>query len=218
MRMIKSLDIPFESSLSRLSPIEQVSQILDGVEKNEISNVPWLQFSYKPDCAFAIAHSGDCIFLKFFVVEKSVKARYNQPNDPVYQDSCVEFFISFNGTEYYNFEFNAIGTCYLAHGVPGNGRVLADIKVIEKIKTGFKIESYTDGVKWELTAVIPVETFNYNNLQNLGSINATANFYKCGDELPVPHFITWAPVEAEKPNFHLPQFFGNIHFAAAGEI
>ena len=217
MRMIKSLDIPFESSLNNLSSVDQVSRVLDVIVKNEIGNVPWSEFSYKPDCRFAIAHSGSSIFLKFFVTEKNVKARYNQANDPVYQDSCVEFFISFNGTQYYNFEFNAIVTCYLAYGVPGNGRILADVDTIKKVKTGFMIESHAEGVKWELTASIPVEVFTYDNFHTLQSIHATANFYKCGDELPVPHFITWAPIEAEKPNFHLPQFFGNIHFADAAK-
>jgi hypothetical protein len=37
-----------------------------------------------------------------------------------------------------------------------------------------------------------------------------ANFYKCGDELSVPHYISWAPIEAEKPNFHRPDCFGKM--------
>ena len=39
-----------------------------------------------------------------------------------------------------------------------------------------------------------------------------ANFYKCADATSHPHWITWAPVEFPRPNFHLPEFFGEIVF------
>jgi hypothetical protein len=37
-----------------------------------------------------------------------------------------------------------------------------------------------------------------------------ANFYKCGDETPEPHFLSWNPIDLPKPNFHVPQFFGQL--------
>ncbi len=39
-----------------------------------------------------------------------------------------------------------------------------------------------------------------------------ANFYKCGDELQTPHFLSWNPIEIEKPDFHRPDFFGTLRF------
>ena len=36
------------------------------------------------------------------------------------------------------------------------------------------------------------------------------NFYKCGDETPVPHFGMWSPVDNETPDFHRPEFFGEL--------
>ena len=39
-----------------------------------------------------------------------------------------------------------------------------------------------------------------------------ANLYKCGDKLCSPHFLSWSKVELEKPNFHSPQFFGELTF------
>ncbi|MCK7536290.1 MAG: carbohydrate-binding family 9-like protein [Marinilabiliales bacterium] len=35
-----------------------------------------------------------------------------------------------------------------------------------------------------------------------------ANFYKCGDKLSNPHFVTWNPVGTEKPDYHRPEYFG----------
>jgi hypothetical protein len=37
-----------------------------------------------------------------------------------------------------------------------------------------------------------------------------ANFYKCGDELQVPHFLSWNPIGVETPDFHRPEFFGKL--------
>ncbi len=39
-----------------------------------------------------------------------------------------------------------------------------------------------------------------------------ANFYKCGDKLRTPHFLSWNKIEIEKPDFHRPDFFGELHF------
>jgi hypothetical protein len=39
-----------------------------------------------------------------------------------------------------------------------------------------------------------------------------ANFYKCGDELQTPHFLSWNPIEIDQPDFHRPDFFGTLEF------
>ena len=39
-----------------------------------------------------------------------------------------------------------------------------------------------------------------------------ANFYKCGDELQTPHFLSWNPIQIEQPDFHRPDFFGTLEF------
>ena len=36
------------------------------------------------------------------------------------------------------------------------------------------------------------------------------NFYKCGDETDYPHFGMWNPVGTEKPDFHRPEYFGEL--------
>ena len=39
-----------------------------------------------------------------------------------------------------------------------------------------------------------------------------ANFYKCGDMLSVPHYVTWNPVGTPKPDYHRPEYFGELKF------
>ena len=37
-----------------------------------------------------------------------------------------------------------------------------------------------------------------------------ANFYKCGDKTAHPHYLSWSPIHTEKPDFHRPEFFGEL--------
>ena len=63
---------------------------------------------------------------------------------------------------------------------------------------------------WEVALVIPVSTFFMHDVARLDGRVMRANFYKCGDKLPVPHFVSWAPIVTDRPNFHCPEFFGEV--------
>ena len=39
-----------------------------------------------------------------------------------------------------------------------------------------------------------------------------ANFYKCGDRLKQQHYLSWNPIDLPRPNFHCPEFFGELTF------
>jgi hypothetical protein len=53
----------------------------------------------------------------------------------VHEDSCVEFFISFEeDSSYYNLEINCIGTCLFGYGKGKDEREMVDPVVIRKIK------------------------------------------------------------------------------------
>ena len=45
-----------------------------------------------------------------------------------------------------------------------------------------------------------------------GTKDSKANFYKCGDNMPQKHYLSWHPIEIEKPNFHRPDHFGTLYF------
>lgn len=214
---MKTLEVPFFRSVNKDSPLREASPILDKLEKNPIENTPWPAYPYKPEVYFTIAHHNDCIFIKFFVSENATRALYKKPNDPVYKDSCVEFFIALNDEkEYYNFEFNSIGTCLLGFGSEKTNRRLLPEEIIAKIR---HYETMTNGdteknwVNWELTLMIPTEVFIYHENVFLRGMTCRANFFKCGDELPEPHFLTWSNIKAETPDFHLPEFLGTMYFA-----
>jgi hypothetical protein len=192
--------------------IEAVSLRLNGLERHELKMVPWSAYSYKPAVYFSIAHNNRDIFLKYYVTETDIRANTSAINGSVWEDSCVEFFISFDDKGYYNLEINCIGTALVGFGPERSGRVLLAEQLIKKIRFETSIKNNADQFQWELVLIIPSEIFLHHSFSSLKDITARANFYKCGDALPRPHFISWAPIEAQSPNFHLPQFFGMLVF------
>jgi hypothetical protein len=60
--------------------------------------------------------------------------------------------------------------------------------------------------------MIPIVAFSENKIQTLSGETCRGNFFKCGDDLPEPHFVAWNNVNAPSPNFHVPECFGEILF------
>ncbi|MDQ3291092.1 MAG: carbohydrate-binding family 9-like protein [Bacteroidota bacterium] len=215
---MNKLEVPFLPLLDKNSSIEEVSAELDSLEKNIIDNIPWPVYSYKPSVKFALGYSNECLFIKFYVAEEAIRAKFRNINDPVYKDSCVEFFISFNEEEkYYNLEFNCLGTCRLGFGEGRENRTLVPEALIRKIRHSVSLQktALPNGnqvTSWELTLIIPAEVFPYHEILSFKGIRARGNFYKCGDELPRPHYLTWNNINAAEPNFHLPEYFGEVQF------
>jgi hypothetical protein len=66
--------------------------------------------------------------------------------------------------------------------------------------------------RWALTMAIPLETFFHHEIGDLRGKSFRANFYKCGDKLSNPHYVTWNPIGTEKPDYHRPEHFGKLKF------
>jgi hypothetical protein len=191
---------------------------LDTLEKNKMNCVNWPEtYPYLPDVYFSIAHNNQSILLKFFVEERFVRALVAEDNGEVWTDSCVEFFIGLDETGYYNFEFNCIGTALLGFRKEKEHCVHADKKImnhiIRKPSLGKHPFPEKEGIRrWELSLQIPVSSFFKHRIQSLSGVSAKANFYKCGDKLSLPHFVSWNPIHSPSPNFHLEAFFGDLVF------
>jgi hypothetical protein len=197
--------------------MESISTVLDKLDRHTIQKLPWPEFSYRPDVSFAIAHTDNGILLKYFVKEKAIRVMYHEDNSPVHEDSCVEFFIAFDhDEEYYNLEFNCAGTCLLGFGKNATQRSLIGVDVIQKIKRFSAIKNdlngSSDAFSWELAVMIPAEVFVYHQIASLKGKRYRVNFYKCGDKLPEPHFLSWQDMKTAAPDFHMTEFFGEAYF------
>ena len=194
---------------------QALTHVQTGRYRQEHAN--WVP-SGKVQVQFDIVHDGSSIFLKYFVRENQVRAVNRAFNSPVWEDSCVEFFLSLDGGDhYYNFEFNAIGTVLGGYGRDKNSRDRLPVEVLEKIETNPSlgrevIENLEEETSWTLEVKLPVSALCHSKIKDLSGVKATANFYKCGDRLKEPHFISWKPVLSETPNIHQPQYFGKLEF------
>jgi hypothetical protein len=182
-----------------------------------INTINWPDYGYQPKVRFKIAHTGNEILLKYQVAEKYILAMETHTNGDVYKDSCVEFFISLDGKNYYNFEFNCIGTVHIGYGSGRKNRKPVPVKLAEKINTKSSLgnqpfEEKKGNFNWEMMIRIPLETFVFDEIDSFNRLKATANFYKCGDETSEPHFLTWNPVDTKNPDYHRPESFGKVVF------
>lgn len=200
-----------------LQDLNKLDSQLSKLEAHKIANINWQEYPYLPSVQFQIAHNGTHIALKYSVQEQYLRAVAQEANGPVWEDSCCEFFISFDSKNYYNLETNCIGTKLLGYGAPGTERAHAALPVIEKIRTQSSlgteaIEAQEGNFDWNMLVVIPVESFYGSDIKELSGTEATANFYKCGDKTPKMHFVSWNPINLPQPMFHCPEFFGKIVF------
>lgn len=191
-----------------------LKQQLQSLEWHIVDYVNWPDsYPYKPGVAFQIGYTADEVVLHFAVEENFVKAQYVRPNEAVFEDSCVEFFISFDQKNtYYNIEFNVLGTGLIGYG-PADKTQRNRLKAeqIEQVSTASSVVQVDGKKRWNMVMLIPLATFQLEG-KDLAGVKAHANFYKCGDMLPEPHFISWQPIHFPKPNFHKPEFFGEIQF------
>jgi len=211
------LNVPCLNNGIENTRMEDISFVLDKLERHTIQKLPWPEYSYQPKVSFAIGHTDNGILLKYFVNEKAIRVVHHEDNSPVHEDSCVEFFIAFDDDEeYYNLEFNCAGTCLLGFGKNASERKLIGVDVIRKIKRYSAIKKSLNGnsdtFTWELSVMIPADVFVFHQINSFKGKRYRVNFYKCGDKLPEPHFLSWQDMKTAEPDFHMTEFFGEAYF------
>lgn len=185
-----------------------------------VANYLWLDNGCRPKVEARLGYSAKFLYVRFDVWERRVKARFTRFQDPVYKDSCVEFFVDAfpdTGKGYLNFEANALGTFLIAFGPDRHHRTplartdLRGFAVSSSIKR--PVDGDIPGGRWALAYRIPLGVFRKVYGREIRSgVRAAANFYKCGDETETPHYGAWSPVRTPQPDFHRPEFFGTLIF------
>lgn len=201
--------------------IEAIPALLDQerVAFEPITCVNWAEYPYAPEAKFRIAHTGRHILLNYVVTEASVRAMAGADNESVWEDACVEFFSIPQTADgiYYNVECNCVGQILMAAGAKREGREPAPQAVIDTIERWCSLgrEGFAERIgvcTWQVVLRIPCSAYFKHHLTDLSGITMRANFYKCGDKLQTPHFLSWNPIKLPSPNFHCPPFFGEVTF------
>ena len=218
--MSKSLKV-VKNSLPKGVEMEEVIKYFKrrSVASNALDCVNWAEYPYRPRVSFKIAHNGDEIFLQFKVVERGVRGtfEYDFGSEP-WTDSCVEFFMTPDPAkpDYYNVEMTCIGHGTFACGPDRGHRHNFDDSVINRIRRVASLGSkrlVRQGGRqcWSLTLAIPFDIYGLDGAVVSGK-TLRANFYKCGDNMPTPHFVSWSPIGCPQPDFHRPEYFGELVF------
>lgn len=184
----------------------------------QIDTYRWLDGGYEPHAEARLAFlPGYGFALRMSCVERSPRAVYSGYNEPVYTDSCLEFFAAWaegsptRDRRYMNMEMNARGTLLSCLGTDRHARVpVRDI-------TGGSIPDVRGEIlpdRWFVTAGIPAtllgKVYGSDPAVFMPGYSFRGNFYKCGDETAVPHYGMWNPVCTDKPDFHRPEYFGDF--------
>ena len=174
--------------------------------------------SYEPKVEAKLCYSDEYLLVYFRTYEDEITARFTKTNDPVHKDSCVELFLNPFPNEtnkYINFEINPIGTIHVGFGALGS-RSNLPIEEIESIKIITSVQAPVVGEygseSWKVYCQIPISLFEKYYEKSFNPRLASGNFYKCGDETKHEHYGMWNQVDAPKPNFHLPECFGDFIF------
>lgn len=183
-----------------------------------VSNNNWAKdYPYAPEVSVEVKHDSATMTLLFKVREQYTKAEIKETNGRVWTDSCVEFFISFGDEGYYNLETTCAGVELLgfkdSEGVTTHApESLIDSILKKGTYVGNSFPEKEGDNSWQIEIQIPCSAFFHHKLESFDGIKARGNFFKCGDDLSHPHFLSWSPIDTPKPNFHVPQFFGDIEF------
>ena len=208
---MKTFKAQYIADVQNLSD-EALREALAGIEPQAIDCVNWNEFPYAPSVNFKLVYSDKAIAVMFEVSEKHVRAAAMESNGPVWEDSCVEFFImTSDGKHYINIEMNCVGTILAARRTSRHDAVHFSEDKLSAIRhfTSLPhepIDAREEGQSWWAVEVIPFESLGFEQKPK----SLRANLYKCGDKCDTPHFLSWSPIGLPQPDFHCPDFFGKI--------
>ena len=215
---MKTLRIPL---LQNLEEQDLDTAIELGGQTFRVDNVNWpAEFPYAPLCAGRIARTEESLVVDFRVSGLDLRVQNLADRGNIWEDSACEFFVQVPGSdEYINFEVNAAGRLLSCRGANRNDRKplpdealarIVRITAVDGLNVTDPID-YTGGLwNWRVMLVIPFEVIGVD--PDALPAKLRGNFYKCGDLTAHPHFASWAPIGTGNPDFHRPEFFGELEF------
>lgn len=217
--------------------IYEVLKISRPVTSEEIlSGEEWINFrvlqlnnymgqipSFRPAVNVKMGYEDEALYVIFYVKERFIRCISNVVNGPVWEDSCVEFFFSPDNDypeRYFNLEVNCGGTPLMHFNiVPRKAIIEVTPEDIRLMRIDHSLPETVDPeitttLNWTVQYRIPFSLLRkYSAVtQPAPGVTWRANFYKTAGNNSNHHHITWSAVESNKPDFHLPQFFGRLIF------
>ena len=173
----------------------------------EISNFQWRSI-YRPRARGRVGYIENKGFLVWLACEEvHPKADCVYNFDPVYTDSALNAYFQFDLTNdnYFNFDFNAKGTCIAAYGSVPHIRSNFSLDQITDLNIRPKVTPYG----WQIIFSIPESTIYFYQPQAKWKKTRffRCNFYKVSIHPDIEHYGSFAPVHCPTPDFHQTAYF-----------
>ncbi|MBQ0143872.1 MAG: hypothetical protein KBS78_01660 [Bacteroidales bacterium] len=215
MKTVKRIKVPFIEGLETMNLQELDLTMEKGAAKFAVCENNWPKDApYTPDCNGSIARSKTHLAVMYHVRGLDLRATAMEDNGNSWEDSCCEFFVTdpYDGT-YYNFELTCIGSLLSSKRKSRIDSKLQDPALLSRVIRYSSLEhkpmEISDKVfGWTVVMLIPFELIGIDR-DNI-PVSVRGNFYKCGDLTAHPHFLSWNPIQTAKPDFHRPEFFGEL--------
>jgi hypothetical protein len=181
---------------------------------------PWWEEGEKEPTEARLLWDEWNLYVAFVAHDKHISATLTRRDDPVSRDDAVEVFVGPDTAavgNYFNFEFNALGT--ILDRSPRDNRSSSwnaeGIVVAIAIDGTLGDESDEDRL-WIAEIAIPFASFaEYAPHLPPGEGDVwRLNLYRIGGRVN-PQFSVWSDTQTEKPQYHVPERFGVVRFAAS---
>ena len=194
----------------------RIQKVTGEPDWDKIEKAPLDQRLWRPCEAISayaqLAYDESRLYVHLHAEEAQIRAENSGVLDQPCQDSCLEFFLSAAAQDvrYINIELNPKLCLYFGFGT-GNGDLMR-ILLPDGAKT-LHAGSERTANGWDVTYELPFKLLRlfFPDFAPHGKIRG--NFYKCGDLTAQEHYLAWNRVDAERPNFHLPEYFGELIFS-----
>lgn len=212
-----SLSIPLNPNLDNIDISEVAGVLEDCGSRVSVESLNWPdKFPYRPLTVVSAAHSGTTLYLDFLVRCNYLRAEHYTDNDLVCEDSSVEFYLSpdpRHPDEYISLGVNCIGTMRgTRYSSDGSCRQIepAVLKRVRRMASvGTRPFCEVEGsFIWSVVLAIPLDVLGISYEGKPHEFRG--NFNKCATCTSQPHYMSWAPISAETPDFHHPEAFAPI--------
>ena len=215
MKTVKRIRVPFIEGLENMTLQELDLAMEKSAAKFAVCENNWpKEAPYTPDCNGSIARTASHLAVMFHVRGLDLRATHIEDNGRSWEDSCCEFFVTdpYDGT-YYNFELTCIGSLLSSKRKSRLDSVLREkedvARVIRHSSLAHEEAEISDRIfSWTVAMLIPYDLIGIDR-DNV-PVSVRGNFYKCGDLTAHPHFLSWNPIGTPKPDFHRPEYFGEL--------
>lgn len=190
----------------------QAAEVIDAFD------FPWYTEGAKDRTEARMLWDDENLYVSFVSYDPHISATLTERDSGVSRDDCVEVFVAPDTAAvltYFNFEFNALGT--ILDRSPRDSRSSSwnaeGVQIALTIDGTLNDESDEDRL-WIAEIVIPFSSFDpfAPRLPPEDGDVWRLNLYRTGGKVNL-QYMTWSNTLASKPQFHVPERFGIVHFS-----